>query len=148
MDREALAELFAPFAIVSVRRVFSGHGVYAEGLCFALALRGEIFIKSDAETEAEFVAAGSQPFIYTARGREVTVASYWRLVASAYDDEDELRRWAALGLAAARRTAAIKAAKAKRAKAKTAAIPPVKATKRSSRARPAAGSPGRLQRRH
>ena len=80
--------------------------------------------------------------------REVTVASYWRLVASAYDDEDELRRWAALGLAAARRTAAIKAAKGKGAKAKTAAKPPVKATKRPSRARPAAGSPGRLQRRH
>ena len=53
MDREGLEELFAPFGPVNVRRVFSGHGVYAERLCFALALRGEIFIKTDAETEAD-----------------------------------------------------------------------------------------------
>jgi DNA transformation protein len=83
MDREGLEELFAPFGPVNVRRVFSGHGVYADGLCFALALRDEIFIKADAQIVAEFTAAGSQPFVYVARGREVTVASYWRLVASA-----------------------------------------------------------------
>ena len=141
MDREGLQELFAPFAAVSVRRVFSGHGVYAEGLCFALALRGEIFIKTDAETEAEFVAAGSQPFVYTARGRDVRVGSYWRLVASAYDDEDEVRRWSALGLAAARRVASAKAAKAKGEK------PPLKAAKRPSRARSAAGSPAKPRQR-
>jgi DNA transformation protein len=143
MDREGLEELFAPFAAVSVRRVFSGHGVYADGVCFALALRGEIYIKSDAETEPEFVAAGSQPFVYTARGREVRVGSYWRLVASAYDDEDEVKRWATLGLAAAQRAAALKAAKAKRAKK-----PPLKAAKRPSRARPAAGSPAKPRQRN
>jgi DNA transformation protein len=153
MDREGLQELFAPFAAVSVRRVFSGHGVYADDLCFALALRGDIYIKTDAETEAEFIAAGSQPFVYTARGREVRVASYWRLVASAYDDEDELKRWSALGLAAARRTASAKAAKAKRAKAKTVTAKtgkaiPLKAAKRPSRARPVVGSRAKPQQRN
>jgi DNA transformation protein and related proteins len=150
MDREGLEELFAPFASVSVRRVFSGHGVYADSLCFALALRGEIYIKTDAETEAEFVAAGSHPFVYTARGREVRVGSYWRLVASAYDDEDELKRWAGLGMAAARRAAAVKVAKAKKAKAKAAVVKTavVKATKRPSRARPAAGPRARPRRRN
>ncbi|THD43191.1 MAG: TfoX family protein [Bradyrhizobium sp.] len=147
MDREGLEELFAPFGPVSLRRVFSGHGVYADDLCFALALRGEVFIKTDAETRAEFVAAGSRPFVYSARGREVTVGSYWRLVASAYDDEDELRRWSALGLAAARRAATAKAAKAKKTKAKSAKSQPAKATKRSTRVRPAAGSPAKPRRR-
>jgi DNA transformation protein len=138
MDREGLEELFAPVGPVGVRRVFSGHGVYADGLCFALALRGEIYIKVDAETEAEFAAAGSEPFIYNARGREVKVG-FWRLVASAYDDEDELKRWSRLGLAAARRAAALKAAKAaKRAKPKA-----PKATMRPGRARPGAGSPAK-----
>ena len=38
--------------------------------------------------------------------------AYWRLVASAYDDPEELKRWAELGLSAARRAAAAKAGKA------------------------------------
>jgi DNA transformation protein len=111
MDREGLKALFAPFGPVDLRRMFSGYGVYADGLCFALALRGDVFLKSDAETEAVFATAGSQPFVYTARGREVTVA-YWRLVASAYDDEEELKRWSSLALGAARRAAGAKALKA------------------------------------
>jgi len=34
--------------------------------------------------------------------------SYWRLPASAHDEADELRRWASLGLEAARRAAEAK----------------------------------------
>jgi TfoX/Sxy family transcriptional regulator of competence genes len=48
--------------------------------------------------------------------------SFWRLPSAAYDEPDELIRWAALGLEAARRAAAAKAkpkpAKGKGAKAK------------------------------
>ena len=107
MDRAGLEELFAPFAVVSVRRMFGGHGVYADGLCFALEIGGEVYLKADAETESAFADAGSDPFVYAARGREVSLG-YWRLLASAYDDEDELKRWAALGLGAAERAAAAK----------------------------------------
>ena len=52
MDRDGLEELFAPFAVVSVRRMFGGHGVYADGLCFALEIGGEVYLKVDAETES------------------------------------------------------------------------------------------------
>jgi DNA transformation protein len=128
VDREGLEELFAPFAVVSVRRMFGGHGVYADGLCFALEIGGEVYLKADAETEGAFADAGSDPFVYAARGREVSLG-YRRLLASAYDDEDELKRWAALGLGAAQRAAAAKRAKAAkrepkvRAKAKPAGRP-------------------------
>src|SRR5579883_140146 len=54
MDAEGLKELFAPFAPVSVKRMFSGHGVYADGVCFALNLRGDIFLKADSLTEQRF----------------------------------------------------------------------------------------------
>jgi len=107
LDAEGLKELFAPFGAVTVKRMFSGHGVYADGLCFALHLGGEIYIKADADSEPEFVAAGSRRFVYQAKGKDVEVG-FWRLPANAYDDEDELRRWAALGLAAARRFAIAK----------------------------------------
>jgi len=112
-----LADLFAPFAAVSVKRMFGGHGVYLDGLCFAIEADGEVYVKADEESRAAFAAAGSSPFVYVARGRPMTMA-YWRLLANAYDDAEELKRWAALGLDAARRAANAKASKAKsRAKA-------------------------------
>ena len=47
--------------------------------------------------------------------------SYWRLLASAYDDSDELKLWSALAIEAARRAAAAKT-KTARAKAKAPAV--------------------------
>ncbi len=118
MDVEDLKELFAPFGAVTVRRMFGGAGVYADGRCFALAPRsGEVYIKCDAQTEGAFAAAGSQPFVYEMRGQPKAMA-FWRLVAEAYDDEDALKRWAQLGLDAARRAAAAKAAQASRRKSR------------------------------
>ena len=114
MDADGLKELFAPFAPVSVKRMFSGHGVYADGVCFALNLRGDIFLKADSLTEQRFAAAGSQPFVYEGRRGTVTVLSYWRLVPGAYDDPDELKAWCGLAMAAARRAAAAKQAKGAR----------------------------------
>lgn len=114
MDAEGLKELFAPFAPVSVKRMFSGHGVYADGVCFALNLRGDIFLKADSLTEQRFAEAGSQPFVYEGRRGTVTVLSYWRLVPGAYDDPDELKAWCGLAMEAARRAAAVKEAKGAR----------------------------------
>ncbi len=111
MNADGLKELFEPFAAVNVKRMFGGHGVYAEGLCFAIEAQGEVFLKVDGETEALFSSAGSSPFVYPMKGRPMTMA-YWRLPAAAYDDAESLRQWAALGLQAARRAAAAKANKA------------------------------------
>ena len=118
MDADGLKALFAPFGAVTVKRMFGGHGVYAEGLCFAVESGGEVFLKVDARSQPDFSAAGSSPFIYMARGKPMRT-SYWRLPGEAHDEADELRRWAAFGLEAARRAAEAKAKpKAARAPAK------------------------------
>ncbi|MBI1866700.1 MAG: TfoX/Sxy family protein [Methylocystis sp.] len=115
MQRDRIEELFAPFAAVSVKRMFGGHGVYADGLFFALEADGEIYLKADATTQALFEAAGARRFVYQGAKRPVAM-SYWRLVDAAFEDEDELRHWAGLALAAARRAQSEKAAKASRRK--------------------------------
>jgi DNA transformation protein len=119
VDAEGLKALFQPFGEVTVKRMFGGSGVYAQGLCFAIESHGEVFLKVDAESQAAFSAAGSSPFIYVAKGKPMAT-SYWRLPARAHDETDELRRWASLGLDAARRAAA---AKAKPKKLKAATVP-------------------------
>jgi DNA transformation protein and related proteins len=108
MNAEALKELFKPFGEVAVKRMFGGAGVYAEGLCFAIESGGNVFLKVDALSQADFTAAGSSPFIYVARGKPMPT-SFWRLPAIAHEQADELRRWASLGLEAARRAAEARA---------------------------------------
>jgi DNA transformation protein len=115
MEREEIEELLAPFARVRVRRMFGGKGVYADDLFFALAFGGELYFKADAATQPLFEAAGSTPFSYDRAGKRATI-SYWRLVPSAYEDDEELRRWATLALEAARRAQAAKAARRRRKK--------------------------------
>ena|SRR5271166_735467 len=108
MTPEALKDLFKPFGEVAVKRMFGGAGIYAEGLCFAIEHGGEVFLKVDAFSQADFAAAGSSPFIYVARGKPMPT-SFWRLPAIAHDEADELIRWASLGLEAAKRAAEAKA---------------------------------------
>lgn len=102
-DPDFLTDLFAPFAPVTVRRMFSGHAVYREGIVFALAIRAGLFLKCDAVTEPLFVAAGLEPFAYaTARGT-TTITSYRRLPDACLDDEHELKRWSDIAWQAALR---------------------------------------------
>lgn len=110
MDAAAVAELFAPVLQVCARRMFGGLGIYAGEAMFALAFDGEIFLKTTDTTRPLFVAAGSEPFRYMARSREREIG-YWRLPAAAFDDEDVLRRFTELALAAAREAALRKSTK-------------------------------------
>ncbi|MEA2912599.1 MAG: transformation protein [Bradyrhizobium sp.] len=115
MDRDFLIDLFSDFGPVTIRRMFSGFGISADGTNFALALRGGLYFRADGETIPRFEAEGSQPFQYQTRTKTVTVGSYWQLPARLYDDPEELTVWARAALAAAQRAALAKGKKGKRA---------------------------------
>jgi DNA transformation protein len=115
MDPNHIVELFAAFGPVSVRRMFGGVGVYAEGTMFALVFDGLVYLKADEATSAAFQREGAGPFTYGAKGERV-VTSYWRLPDRLYDDPDELAVWARDAFAIARRA---KDPKAKRSRRKT-----------------------------
>ena len=121
MDRDFLIDLFADFGPVTIRRMFSGFGISADGINFALALRGGLYLRADDQTIPRFEAEGSKPFQYQTRAKTVTVNSYWELPARLFDDSEELADWARAALAAAQR-----AALRKRPKAREAAKPAVR----------------------
>jgi DNA transformation protein len=114
MDRDFLIDLFSGFGPVTIRRMFSGFGISADGTNFALALRGGLYLRADAQTIARFKAEGSKPFQYQTRAKTVTVGSYWQLPARLYDDPEELTDWARAALAAAQRAALRKPPKARK----------------------------------
>ena len=47
MDSEAIKDLFAAFGTVTVRRMFGGAGIYADGVMIAIAFDGEVYLKAD-----------------------------------------------------------------------------------------------------
>jgi DNA transformation protein len=114
MDRDFLIDLFAGFGPVTIRRMFSGFGISADGTNFALALRGGLYLRADEQTIPRFEAEGSKPFSYQTRAKTVTVASYWTLPERLYDDPEEMTDWARASLAAAQRAALRKRPKAKK----------------------------------
>jgi DNA transformation protein len=115
MDREFLIDLFSDFGPVTIRPMFSGFGISADGVNFALALRAGLYFRADEVTIPQFEAEGSKPFQYQTRARTVMVNSYWQLPARLFDDTDELSEWARAALAAARRAAMKKRPKARKA---------------------------------
>ncbi len=132
MDRDFLIDLFADFGPVTIRRMFSGFGISADGTNFALALRGGLYLRADDQTIPRFEAEGSKPFQYQTRAKTVTVGSYWQLPERLYDDgsywqlperlyddPEELTGWARAALAAAQRAALGKRPKVRKAKAAT-----------------------------
>lgn len=100
-DPEAIRELFSSYRNVSVRRMFGGHGVFADGLMFALESDGELYLKADDLTIPKLAAENSEPFVYKAKGREIAL-SYWKLPERLYDEPDEFAQFArdAFGAAA------------------------------------------------
>ena len=115
MDRDFLIDLFADFGPVTIRRMFSGFGISADGINFALALRAGLFLRADDQTISRFEAEGSKPFQYQTRARTVTVGSYWQLPERLYDDPEQLTDWARAALAAAQRAALRKPPKVRKA---------------------------------
>ena len=120
MDRDFLIDLFADFGPVTIRRMFSGFGISADGTNFALALRAGLYFRADEATIPQFEAEGSKPFQYQTRAKTVIVNSYWELPARLFDDSEELSEWARSALAAAQRTALRKGPKKPKAAKKIA----------------------------
>lgn len=123
MDRDFLTDLFSEFGPVDIKRMFSGFGISADGVNFALSLRAGLFLRADEETIPRFEAEGCRPFQYQTRQKTVTVNSYWQMPARLFDDPAEAAEWARAALDAARRAALKKGPRTKTAKAAAKAQP-------------------------
>jgi DNA transformation protein and related proteins len=107
VDPEFIRDLFSEFGPVTTRRMFSGAGIFRDGLMLGLIVREVIYLKADEEDAADFKREGCGPFTYT-RGKnsgrpKQHALPYWRLPERLYDDPDELAVWARKAFAIAER---------------------------------------------
>ncbi len=113
--------------------MFSGAGIFADGLMIGLISRGVIYLKADTVTIPAFEHEGLDPFTYQTKNGQRSLMSYWRMPERLYDEPDELAQWAKSALEAARRSAPRKSARVKSASGKSASGRAPTASKRKQR---------------
>lgn len=86
------------------RRMFGGWGISVDGLTFAIIAFDQLYLKADAQTQAQFVAAGCAPFEYEARGKKMQLR-YYVGPPEALESAAEMRDWARMAFEAALRAA-------------------------------------------
>ncbi len=98
-----IKDLFSPFGVITIRKMFGGAGVYCDGAIFAITGDDDLWLKVDDVTRAEFEAAGLAPFVVEFSKGKAGTMSYYNVPDDIYDDNDALTRWAELAFDAARR---------------------------------------------
>lgn len=97
-----VTEGMEPVGTVTSRKMMGGYTLYLDGTVFSIVAMDQLWFKGDKDNDAEWDAAGCEKFTYERDGKTASM-NYRTAPDDAYDDVDELRRWAALGLAAGRR---------------------------------------------
>lgn len=100
---EFLKEQMAGFGAVETRRMFSGAGIFRDGLMFALVAADILYFKVDAENAAAFDAEHLAAFAYDTKNGRQTILGYRRAPERCLDDAEEMSEWCRLGWAAALR---------------------------------------------
>lgn len=114
---DGVAARLTPVGPVAWRRMFGGYGVYLDGLMFGLIASDTLYLKVDDSNRPDYEDAGSAPFTYVRKGKQVEMAGYWRVPDAVWDDMEALHAWAEAAHAAAARIKAAKPSKPRKRRA-------------------------------
>lgn len=133
LARAALAQhivdLMRAFGSVQVRAMFGGHGLYRDGLMFALLLDERLYLKVDDNNQAAFDAQGLLPFTYVTKDGKTGRLRYHEAPPEVFEDPQVMAHWARVAYEAAVRAGAKAAKKSAKDGAKQHAAPHLAATK-------------------
>ena len=83
--------LFGP---VTIRNIFGGAGVYADGVMFAILVDDTFYLKADEATQPAFISEGMGPFTYRPPGKGPVAMSYFEVPPRLLEEPEELAAWA------------------------------------------------------
>ena len=86
-------EQMSTFGPINAKRMFGGHGLYLDGLMFALIDDDRLYLKVDDQTRTDFVAKQTKPFTYQRKG-EAASLSYYEAPSEVFDDKADMLVWA------------------------------------------------------
>lgn len=108
-----LSDIFRLFGPIGLKRMFSGYGVFHDGIMFGLIHDETLYLKADAQTVADFAALGLGQFQYVRQGKTIGL-SYYQAPESVLEDIHEAAQWARHAFEAALRADASKTRSARR----------------------------------
>jgi DNA transformation protein and related proteins len=88
-----LGEVFRQFGDVQPKKMFSGYGLYHDGVMFGLIADETLYLKADDSIAHYFEAKGLGQFEYSRRGKIVKM-SYYLAPVEIFDEPEEAANWA------------------------------------------------------
>jgi len=88
-----VVELMQVIGPVASRRMFGGHGLFLDGLMFALIIDRELYLKADEQTRDAFIEQGLGPFTYLRQGKPCSL-SYYQAPEEVLESVEMMRDWA------------------------------------------------------
>jgi len=109
---DSLPDLFHGLGSIRTKRMFGGHGVYADDLFFAIVDDDVLYLKADEMSAPHFTERGLRRFEFVMDGKVMTMA-YFQAPEEVLEDPDEALLWGRLALDAALRARQAKGKKKK-----------------------------------
>jgi DNA transformation protein and related proteins len=100
--KEFVLDQLSALPEVRARAMFGAHGLYQGERFFGILDEGRLFFKTDAQSQADYVARGMEPFTYESKGRVLTM-SYHEVPPDVLENAPELVAWAQRAIQASAR---------------------------------------------
>lgn len=100
---ESLPGLFHGLGTIRVKRMFGGHGIYADEAFFAIVDDDVLYLKADEITAPLFLERNARRFEYVKDGKVWKIA-YFSAPVEVLEDPEEALRWGRLAVDAALRS--------------------------------------------
>ena len=78
---------------ITSRAMFGGYGIYRDGIIFALIAFNQLYFKVGKINRADYVAMGSEPFIYEFKNHKKTTMPYWLVPDEIMQDKEKVEEW-------------------------------------------------------
>lgn len=88
-----IIELMQGIGPVSAKAMFGGHGIYLDGLMFALITDNVLYFKVNKEIEDEFISRNLEAFTYFKKGKKHSM-SYYQAPEETLEDSEAMHLWA------------------------------------------------------
>lgn len=88
-----ITELMQSIGPVRSKRMFGGHGLFLDGLMFALISDNVLYFKTDGASVDQFKSKALPAFSYFKQGKEFKIA-YYQAPEEAMENTDEMNYWA------------------------------------------------------
>jgi len=77
--KDFVRDLLADFGPVTIRNMFGGAGIYADGVMFAILVDDTLYLKADEASRRAFETEGMGPFTYEPAGKGPIAMPYWEV---------------------------------------------------------------------